>query len=62
MGEVSEITSDKAPNQSKMKIEQQPAQSKKPNKTDAGNGSQRICRVGDVHPSPSPDPSRSAKR
>ena len=33
--------------------------SPKTNNTDAGNGSQRICRVGDVHPSPSPDPSRS---
>ena len=26
------------------------------NKTDAGNGSKAICRVSNVHPSPSPDP------
>jgi hypothetical protein len=30
------------------------------NKTDAGNGSNGICRVFKVHPSPSPDPRRSA--
>jgi hypothetical protein len=29
------------------------------NKTDAGNGSKAICRVSNVHPSPSPDPKRS---
>jgi hypothetical protein len=29
-------------------------------KTDAGNGSKAVCRVFKVHPSPSPDPSRSA--
>ena len=32
------------------------------NKTDAGNGSKAACRVSNVHPSPSPDPKRSAKR
>ena len=31
----------------------------KANKTDAGNGSKAICRVSNVHPSPSPDPGRS---
>ena len=30
------------------------------NKTDAGNGSEAVCRVFKVHPSPSPDPRRSA--
>ena len=30
------------------------------NKTDAGNGSEAICRVSNVLPSPSPDPRRSA--
>ncbi len=30
------------------------------NKTDAGNDSKAICRVSNVHPSPSPDPRRSA--
>ena len=30
------------------------------NKTDAGNGSKAICRVFKIHPSPSPDPRRSA--
>ena len=29
-----------------------------PNKTDGGNGSKAICRVSNVHPSPSPDPKR----
>ena len=28
----------------------------RPNKTDAGNGSKAICRVSNVHTSPSPDP------
>jgi hypothetical protein len=37
-----------------MKIE-----TKKPNKTDAGNGSNGICRVIDASRSPSPDPRRS---
>jgi hypothetical protein len=32
---------------------------KKPNKTDAGNGSYGICRVIDASRSPSPDPKRS---
>jgi len=32
------------------------------NKTDAGNGSKAICRVSNVHPSPSPDPRRSAHK
>ncbi|MDZ4405740.1 hypothetical protein [Prosthecobacter sp.] len=32
---------------------------KRPNKTDAGNGSKLICRVIDAPSSPSPDPSRS---
>ena len=32
-----------------------------PNKTDAGNGSKAICRVSNVHPSPSPDPRRSVR-
>ena len=31
----------------------------RPNKTDAGNGSKAICRVSNVHHSPSPDPRRS---
>ena len=31
------------------------------NKTDAGNGSGAICRVFQVHPSPSPDPRRWQK-
>ena len=35
---------------------------KKPNKTDAGNGSKAICRVSNVMRSPSPDPRRSAKK
>jgi hypothetical protein len=35
---------------------------KKPNKTDAGNGSYGICRVIDASRSPSPDPKRSAKK
>jgi len=30
----------------------------KPNKTDAGNGSEAICRVSNVLRSPSPDPKR----
>jgi hypothetical protein len=34
----------------------------RPNKTDAGNGSKAICRVSNVSRSPSPDPSRSAKK
>ena len=34
----------------------------KANKTDAGNGSKAICRVSNVLRSPSPDPSRSAKK
>jgi hypothetical protein len=33
----------------------------KANKTDAGNGSKAICRVSNAHPSPSPDPWRSAE-
>ncbi len=33
--------------------------STKVNKTDASNGSKAFCRVGNVHPSPSPDPKRS---
>jgi hypothetical protein len=32
----------------------------KANKTDAGNGSDGICRVIDASRSPSPDPGRSA--
>ena len=32
---------------------------KRPNKTDAGNGSKAICRVSNVLRSPSPDPKRS---
>jgi hypothetical protein len=28
------------------------------NKTDAGNGSYGICRVSNIHTSPSPDPKR----
>ena len=31
-----------------------------PNKTDAGNGSNGICRVIDASRSPSPDPRRSS--
>jgi hypothetical protein len=34
----------------------------KANKTDAGNGSKAICRVFKAHPSPSPDPKRTAKK
>gem|GEM_PF-1422395 len=34
----------------------------KANKTDAGNGSYGICRVFHASRSPSPDPSRSAKK
>ena len=33
-----------------------------PNKSDAGNGSQSICRVSNVLRSPSPDPKRCAKK
>jgi hypothetical protein len=36
------------------------AQQPSPNNTDAGNGSNGICRVIDASRSPSPDPSRSA--
>ena len=32
------------------------------NKTDAGNGSNRVCRVRKVLRSPSPDPKRSPKK
>jgi hypothetical protein len=32
------------------------------NKTDSGNGSKAICRVGNVHSSPSPDPERNPKK
>jgi hypothetical protein len=38
-----------------------PHQNKKPNKTDAGNGSYGISRIIDASGSPSPDPGRSPK-
>ncbi|MFN0076884.1 MAG: hypothetical protein ACKVY0_10435 [Prosthecobacter sp.] len=39
-----------------------PPNDKRPNKTDAGNGSKAICRVSIVLRSPSPDPGRSAQK
>ena len=37
-----------------------PATKPRANKTDTGNSSKAICRVSNVHPSPSPDPWHSA--